>query len=174
MIFPFWSFAVGDSYKKSHFIQYEYSKMDSWTFAYRPYNVYLVCVFIQGSAADIIKIAMIKIYSTIYEDIDSEESSSLTETRFQVLKGRCRIILQVRVVHRFYSLSYVVSFHNLYLYTFLLHVNIFFFTLWCRYMMNLCWKLILLTWKKLQCCYNPAWKMRFHFSVCSFLCDVYM
>ncbi|CAN6911688.1 unnamed protein product [Brassica oleracea] len=49
----------------------------------------------QGSAADIIKIAMINIYSTISEDIDSAASSSSTETRFHVLKGRCRILLQV-------------------------------------------------------------------------------
>ncbi|KAH0940862.1 hypothetical protein HID58_000499 [Brassica napus] len=47
----------------------------------------------QGSAADIIKIAMINIYSAISEDIDTAASSS--STRFHVLKGRCRILLQV-------------------------------------------------------------------------------
>ncbi|KAJ0251931.1 DEAD/DEAH box helicase domain-containing protein [Hirschfeldia incana] len=49
----------------------------------------------QGSAADIIKIAMINIYSAISEDNDTAASSSSTETRFHVLKGRCRILLQV-------------------------------------------------------------------------------
>lgn len=38
----------------------------------------------QGSAADIIKIAMINIYSAISEDIDTAASSSSTETRFHV------------------------------------------------------------------------------------------
>ncbi|VVB10640.1 unnamed protein product [Arabis nemorensis] len=49
----------------------------------------------QGSAADIIKIAMINIYSAISEDVDTAASSSSTETRFHLLKGRCRILLQV-------------------------------------------------------------------------------
>lgn len=48
----------------------------------------------QGSAADIIKIAMINIYSTIVERVDRPDSSSFA-TKFQMLKGRCRIILQV-------------------------------------------------------------------------------
>ncbi|KAL0726462.1 hypothetical protein Bca4012_022555 [Brassica carinata] len=49
----------------------------------------------QGSAADIIKIAMINIHSAISEDNNTTASSSSTETRFHVLKGRCRILLQV-------------------------------------------------------------------------------
>ncbi|KAL1210307.1 Helicase and polymerase-containing protein TEBICHI [Cardamine amara subsp. amara] len=49
----------------------------------------------QGSAADIIKIAMINIYSAIAEDIGTTASSSSTESRFHMLKGRCRILLQV-------------------------------------------------------------------------------
>ncbi|XP_018451900.2 helicase and polymerase-containing protein TEBICHI isoform X2 [Raphanus sativus] len=49
----------------------------------------------QGSAADIIKIAMINIYSAISEDVNTAASSSSTETRFHMLKGRCRILLQV-------------------------------------------------------------------------------
>ncbi|KAL0698098.1 hypothetical protein Bca4012_054220 [Brassica carinata] len=49
----------------------------------------------QGSAADIIKIAMINIYSAISEDVHTAESSSSIETRFHMLKGRCRILLQV-------------------------------------------------------------------------------
>ncbi|CAB79987.1 putative protein [Arabidopsis thaliana] len=49
----------------------------------------------QGSAADIIKIAMINIYSAIAEDVDTAASSSSSETRFHMLKGRCRILLQV-------------------------------------------------------------------------------
>ncbi|XP_059460849.1 helicase and polymerase-containing protein TEBICHI isoform X2 [Corylus avellana] len=48
----------------------------------------------QGSAADIIKIAMINIYSVIVEGVDRPDCSSLV-TKFQILKGRCRIILQV-------------------------------------------------------------------------------
>ncbi|KAM3687742.1 hypothetical protein ACB098_10G100000 [Castanea mollissima] len=47
----------------------------------------------QGSAADIIKIAMIEIYSVIVEGVD-RPGTSLT-TKFQKLKGRCRILLQV-------------------------------------------------------------------------------
>ncbi|KFK29884.1 hypothetical protein AALP_AA7G191500 [Arabis alpina] len=49
----------------------------------------------QGSAADIIKIAMINIYSAISEDVDTAASSSSTETSFHMLKGRCRVLLQV-------------------------------------------------------------------------------
>lgn len=63
------------------------------------------CGFIQGSAADIIKIAMINIYAAISEDVDTVASSSSTETRFHLLKGRCRILLQVGVVHLFLFLS---------------------------------------------------------------------
>ncbi|XP_048133161.1 helicase and polymerase-containing protein TEBICHI isoform X1 [Rhodamnia argentea] len=47
----------------------------------------------QGSAADIIKIAMINIHSVI---LGVEfDSSSLRETNFHMLEGRCRILLQV-------------------------------------------------------------------------------
>ncbi|CAN8229667.1 unnamed protein product [Cochlearia groenlandica] len=49
----------------------------------------------QGSAADIIKIAMINIHSAISEDVDTAACSSSTETKFHSLKGRCRILLQV-------------------------------------------------------------------------------
>lgn len=48
----------------------------------------------QGSAADIIKIAMINIYSVI-AGADEAESSFALATKFQMLKGRCRILLQV-------------------------------------------------------------------------------
>lgn len=67
-------------------------------------------VLIQGSAADIIKIAMINIYSAISEDNDTAASSSSTETRFHVLKGRCRILLQVRDVHPFLLLQFCCFF----------------------------------------------------------------
>ncbi|CAH2077166.1 unnamed protein product [Thlaspi arvense] len=49
----------------------------------------------QGSAADIIKIAMINIYSAISEGVDTAASSSSAETKFHLLKGRCRILLQI-------------------------------------------------------------------------------
>ncbi|CAI8605756.1 unnamed protein product [Vicia faba] len=49
----------------------------------------------QGSAADIIKIAMIKIYSEIATGVDSLESSSSGATKFHMLRNRCRILLQV-------------------------------------------------------------------------------
>ncbi|QCD99446.1 helicase and polymerase-containing protein TEBICHI isoform X1 [Vigna unguiculata] len=49
----------------------------------------------QGSAADIIKIAMIRIYSEIAIGFDSLDSSSSVTTEFQMLKDRCRILLQV-------------------------------------------------------------------------------
>ncbi|XVF35495.1 hypothetical protein REPUB_Repub18cG0150400 [Reevesia pubescens] len=49
----------------------------------------------QGSAADIIKIAMIKIYSVITEGGDRLDSGSSISTKFHMLKGRCRILLQV-------------------------------------------------------------------------------
>lgn len=48
----------------------------------------------QGSAADIIKIAMINIYS----EIAGSETNSSTDahvTNFSMLKGRCHILLQV-------------------------------------------------------------------------------
>lgn len=49
----------------------------------------------QGSAADIIKIAMIRIYSAIAAGFDSLDSSSSVATEFHMLKDRCRILLQV-------------------------------------------------------------------------------
>ncbi|XP_058001762.1 helicase and polymerase-containing protein TEBICHI isoform X2 [Hevea brasiliensis] len=48
----------------------------------------------QGSAADIIKIAMINIYSVIVR-VDGPDSSSSLATKFHMLKGQCRILLQV-------------------------------------------------------------------------------
>ncbi|XP_020536582.1 helicase and polymerase-containing protein TEBICHI isoform X2 [Jatropha curcas] len=48
----------------------------------------------QGSAADIIKIAMINIYSVII-GADGPDSSSSFAAKFHMLKGRCRILLQV-------------------------------------------------------------------------------
>lgn len=67
----------------------------SLTFLLPDHIIILGCGFIQGSAADIIKIAMINIYSAIADDVDTATSSSSTESRFHMLKGRCRILLQV-------------------------------------------------------------------------------
>ncbi|KAH7511668.1 hypothetical protein JRO89_XSUnG0180400 [Xanthoceras sorbifolium] len=49
----------------------------------------------QGSAADIIKIAMINIYSVIVEGVHSLDPSFSAATKFHMLKDRCRILLQV-------------------------------------------------------------------------------
>ncbi|XP_022754544.1 helicase and polymerase-containing protein TEBICHI isoform X4 [Durio zibethinus] len=49
----------------------------------------------QGSAADIIKIAMIKMYYMIVEGVDKIDSGSSISTKFHMLKDRCRILLQV-------------------------------------------------------------------------------
>ncbi|KAG9455791.1 hypothetical protein H6P81_000299 [Aristolochia fimbriata] len=49
----------------------------------------------QGSAADIIKIAMIKIHSIISEGRDSPVPSTSNGVQTSMLKGRCRILLQV-------------------------------------------------------------------------------
>ncbi|KAG8375552.1 hypothetical protein BUALT_Bualt10G0111900 [Buddleja alternifolia] len=49
----------------------------------------------QGSAADIIKIAMLFIHDVIGEDNDASCPSFIEAEKFQVLKGRCRILLQV-------------------------------------------------------------------------------
>ncbi|KAI9097672.1 hypothetical protein K1719_025443 [Acacia pycnantha] len=49
----------------------------------------------QGSAADIIKIAMLRIYSVIADGISSPGSSSSLATEFHMLRDRCRILLQV-------------------------------------------------------------------------------
>ncbi|XVF48493.1 hypothetical protein PTKIN_Ptkin03bG0194900 [Pterospermum kingtungense] len=49
----------------------------------------------QGSAADIIKIAMIKMYSVIVEGVDRLDSGPSISTNFHMLKGCCRILLQV-------------------------------------------------------------------------------
>ncbi|XWS26301.1 hypothetical protein CRYUN_Cryun26dG0020300 [Craigia yunnanensis] len=49
----------------------------------------------QGSAADIIKIAMIKMYYVIDEGVDRLDSGSSISTKFHMLRGRCRILLQV-------------------------------------------------------------------------------
>ncbi|KNA12473.1 hypothetical protein SOVF_125610 [Spinacia oleracea] len=48
----------------------------------------------QGSAADIIKIAMINIYSVIAES-ETHSSTDALVTKFSMLKGRCHILLQV-------------------------------------------------------------------------------
>ncbi|XP_019189922.1 PREDICTED: helicase and polymerase-containing protein TEBICHI isoform X2 [Ipomoea nil] len=49
----------------------------------------------QGSAADIIKIAMISVHSAIVKDIPKSRSNSALPENFDMLKGRCRIVLQV-------------------------------------------------------------------------------
>ncbi|PKU62051.1 helicase and polymerase-containing protein TEBICHI isoform X1 [Dendrobium catenatum] len=49
----------------------------------------------QGSAADVIKVAMIKIHTTIVEGIYLPDADSRFEVQFSVLRGQCRIILQV-------------------------------------------------------------------------------
>ncbi|KAF1858617.1 hypothetical protein Lal_00044650 [Lupinus albus] len=49
----------------------------------------------QGSAADIIKIAMLRIYSVIVTGVDSTDSDSSVATKFSMLKDHCRILLQV-------------------------------------------------------------------------------
>ncbi|XP_071919297.1 helicase and polymerase-containing protein TEBICHI isoform X1 [Coffea arabica] len=49
----------------------------------------------QGSAADIIKIAMINLHSVVAEDADTSCSSCALAEKFHMLKGRCRILLQV-------------------------------------------------------------------------------
>ncbi|KAI3822055.1 hypothetical protein L1987_09636 [Smallanthus sonchifolius] len=49
----------------------------------------------QGSAADIIKVAMITIHSIVGEGTEKSTSSVQFAERFHMLKGRCRILLQV-------------------------------------------------------------------------------
>ncbi|XP_044464498.1 helicase and polymerase-containing protein TEBICHI isoform X2 [Mangifera indica] len=49
----------------------------------------------QGSAADVIKIAMINIHSVIVEGVYLPDASSAVATKFQMLKHRCRVLLQV-------------------------------------------------------------------------------
>ncbi|KAL8244776.1 hypothetical protein R6Q59_011034 [Mikania micrantha] len=49
----------------------------------------------QGSAADIIKVAMINIHSVVGEGMEKSKSSVEFAERFHMLKGRCRILLQV-------------------------------------------------------------------------------
>ncbi|XP_057468034.1 helicase and polymerase-containing protein TEBICHI [Actinidia eriantha] len=49
----------------------------------------------QGSAADIIKIAMINIHSLIVEEVEKSCPGSAFAAQFRMLRGRCRILLQV-------------------------------------------------------------------------------
>ncbi|KAF5207303.1 Dna polymerase i [Thalictrum thalictroides] len=49
----------------------------------------------QGSSADIIKIAMISIHSVIVEGFEKSDLSSKYGTHFSMLKGHCRLLLQV-------------------------------------------------------------------------------
>ncbi|KAI3468240.1 hypothetical protein Pfo_024903 [Paulownia fortunei] len=49
----------------------------------------------QGSAADIIKIAMICLHDVIGEDTEASCPTFIDAEKFQMLKGRCRILLQV-------------------------------------------------------------------------------
>ena len=58
-------------------------------------HVNVVSSLPKGSAADIIKIAMIRIYSVIVTGIDSLDSSSSMATKFHMIRDRCRILLQV-------------------------------------------------------------------------------
>lgn len=48
----------------------------------------------QGSAADIIKIAMINIHSLIVGEVDNSDPATVA-AKFHMLRGRCRILLQV-------------------------------------------------------------------------------
>ncbi|EPS68789.1 hypothetical protein M569_05979, partial [Genlisea aurea] len=50
----------------------------------------------QGSAADVIKIAMIQLHDAIHKSDDAASRPSFTQGgNFEMLKGRCRILLQV-------------------------------------------------------------------------------
>ncbi|XP_051137227.1 helicase and polymerase-containing protein TEBICHI [Andrographis paniculata] len=49
----------------------------------------------QGSAADIIKVAMIRLHGVLCEDNETCDPSFTAVQNFQMLKGRCRILLQV-------------------------------------------------------------------------------
>ncbi|MFS8003152.1 putative DNA-directed DNA polymerase [Helianthus anomalus] len=49
----------------------------------------------QGSAADIIKVAMITIHSVVGDGVEKSKSSVEFAERFHMLKGRCRILVQV-------------------------------------------------------------------------------
>ncbi|XP_052209368.1 helicase and polymerase-containing protein TEBICHI isoform X2 [Diospyros lotus] len=49
----------------------------------------------QGSAADIIKIAMINVHSLITEKVEKSLPSTEFSAQFHMLRGRCRILLQV-------------------------------------------------------------------------------
>ncbi|KAL8537172.1 hypothetical protein ACS0TY_012379 [Phlomoides rotata] len=49
----------------------------------------------QGSAADIIKIAMICLHDVIGEDTEASFPSFIDAEKFQMLRGRCQILLQV-------------------------------------------------------------------------------
>lgn len=54
---------------------------------------YAIAAF-QGSAADIIKIAMINIHSLIVGEVDDSDPATVA-AKFHMLRGRCRILLQV-------------------------------------------------------------------------------
>lgn len=55
----------------------------------------------KGSAADIIKIAMISVHSAIVKDIPKSRSNSALPENFDMLKGRCRIVLQVVITYQY-------------------------------------------------------------------------
>jgi len=59
------------------------------------FNIFFLPSASQGSAADIIKIAMIKIYSEIFTGFVNLDSSYSVTTKFDMLRDRCRILLQV-------------------------------------------------------------------------------
>lgn len=56
-------------------------------------TVSMLCL--KGSAADIIKIAMICLHDVIGEDSEALCPSFIDAEKCQLLKGRCRILLQV-------------------------------------------------------------------------------
>ena len=56
--------------------------------------LYTFICFLKGSAADIIKIAMINLYSVI-AGFNTCNSTDALATKFSMLKGHCHILLQV-------------------------------------------------------------------------------
>lgn len=54
-----------------------------------------LCTWFQGSAADIIKVAMIRVHSIITNRTRATDSTDEVTRKFSEISGQCHLILQV-------------------------------------------------------------------------------
>ena len=121
--------------------------------------LWLICTCFQGSAADIIKVAMIRVYSVITNRTGEVDSTDEVTRNFSEIGGKCHLILQV-----FYDADMIMVFLDFFLSVWLLNmdnISTFLFFLG-RCMMSWYWKLIHVWYNRLEGCYRYVWRKRLH------------